>query len=457
MSFIGNAPAAIPTSFQAVQADSFNGNGSTTNFTLSRQITNLYDIEVLVDNVQQSPYDGSYSVNGTTITFSSAPGSGTNNIYIVYRDHPITSIQPKGDLTLEANLNVDGTVYANATLARDGGSDATINGVTPTSDNLMGRNRIINGDMRIDQRNAGASTNNAGGSTTYALDRWAYYGTSASKFSIQQSTAAPAGFANSLLITSLAATTTGSGDEYWLIQPIEGFNTADLNWGTANAKTIVVSFWVRSSLTGSFGGSIINGAYNYSFPFAYTIDAANTWEYKTVLITAPTSGTWVGATNGAGLRCVFSLSAGTTYGQGTVNTWQSGTYKVSPAGVTNILETNGATWQMTGVQLEAGSVATSFERRSYGQELALCQRYFETSVATQYQFISGTYNPPTLESYHTWYFKVEKRAAPTFSFLTGSWAVAPTSTAASTTNILFIRSNSYFYGGSGTAAASSEL
>ena len=96
MSFIGNAPAAIPTSFQAVQADSFNGNGSTTDFTLSRQITNLYDIEVLVDNVQQSPYDGSYSVNGTTITFSSAPGSGTNNIYIVYRDHPITSIAPKG-------------------------------------------------------------------------------------------------------------------------------------------------------------------------------------------------------------------------------------------------------------------------------------------------------------------------------------------------------------------------
>ena len=267
------------------------------------------------------------------------------------------------------------TIAVNAITDASGGNTASINGATPTNDNLMGRNRIINGDMRIDQRNAGASTNNAGGSTTYALDRWAYYATSGSKFTIQQSSTAPDGFSNSMIITSSAATTIGAGDEYWLIQPIEGFNTADLNWGTSSAKTVTVSFWVRSSLTGTFGGSIINGAYNYSYPFSFSISAANTWEQKSVTITAPTAGTWVGATNGTGLRLVFSLAAGSTYGNGTVNTWQSGTYKIAPTGATNILETNGATFYLTGIQLEAGSVATSFERVDYGEMLRRCQRY----------------------------------------------------------------------------------
>jgi len=268
------------------------------------------------------------------------------------------------------------TIAVNAITDASGGNTASINGATPTTDSTMGRNRIINGDMRIDQRNAGASVSNAGGSTTYALDRWAYYATSGSKFTIQQSSTAPDGFSNSMIITSSAATTIGAGDEYWLIQPVEGFNTADLNWGTSGAKTVTVSFWVRSSLTGTFGGSIINGAYNYSYPFSFSISAANTWEQKSVTITAPTAGTWVGATNGTGLRLVFSLAVGSTYGNGTVNTWQSGTYKIAPTGATNILETNGATFYITGVQLEAGSVATSFERRHYGQELALCQRYY---------------------------------------------------------------------------------
>jgi hypothetical protein len=337
---------------------------------------------VLVDNVQQSPYDGSYSVNGTTITFSSAPGSGTNNIYIVYRDHPITSIQPKGDLTLEANLNVDGTVYANATLARDGGSDATINGVTPTSDNLMGRNRIINGAMEIDQRNAGASvTPTVDG--LYSLDRWQYSISQASKFSIQQnagSVTPPTGYINYLGVTSLSAYSVISSDLFVIQQNIEGLNCSDLAWGTANAATVTLSFWVRSSLTGTFGGSLRNNDSSRSYPFSFTISSSNTWEQKTITVAGDTTGTWL-TTNGTGIRVTFSLGMGSTK-SGTAGAWTAGSYW-SPTGATSVVGTNGATFYVTGVQLEAGSVATSFERRSYGQELALCQRYCQTLTSGQ--------------------------------------------------------------------------
>jgi hypothetical protein len=248
------------------------------------------------------------------------------------------------------------------------------------------KNRILNGQMAIDQRNAGASTNNAAGTTTYALDRWAYYGTSGSKFSIQQSTTAPTGFSNSILITSLAATTIGTGDEYWLTQKVEGFNTADLGWGTANAQTVTLSFWVRSSLTGTFGGSFINSAFNYYYAFSYTISSANTWTQVSITVAGPTAGTWIGSTNGVGLSVVFGLSAGSTYGGATPNVWTSATYKVLPTGAVNILATNAATFYITGVQLEKGSTATSFDYRPYGTELQLCQRYYV-------KFYPGAYGP----------------------------------------------------------------
>jgi len=248
------------------------------------------------------------------------------------------------------------------------------------SNNVTFRNRIINGAMVFDQRNAGASTNNAAGTTTYALDRWAYYGTSGSKFSIQQSTTAPTGFSNSILITSLAATTIGTNDEYWLTQKVEGFNTSDLGWGTANAQTVTLSFWVRSSLTGTFGGSFINSAFNYYYAFSYTISSANTWTQVSITVPGPTAGTWIGSTNGVGLSVVFGLSAGSTYGGATPNTWTSATYKVLPTGAVNILATNAANFYVTGVQLEAGTTASPFENRLYTDEYNFCQRYFFTPV-----------------------------------------------------------------------------
>jgi hypothetical protein len=237
------------------------------------------------------------------------------------------------------------------------------------------KNRIINGDMTIDQRNAGASVTPA--DAAYTLDRYGNVSSQSSKFSVQQnagSVTPPVGFANYLGVTSLSAYSVPSNELFTLYQNIEGFNTADLQWGTANAKTVTLSFWVRSSLTGTFGGSVANNAFNRSYPYSYTISAANTWEFKSITIAGDTTGTWVGATNGIGMRVYFPLGVGADF-SGTAGAW-AGVGYVSATGATSVVGTNGATFYITGVQLEVGSNATSFDYLPYGTELALCQRYF---------------------------------------------------------------------------------
>jgi hypothetical protein len=270
------------------------------------------------------------------------------------------------------------TVKTNNILDASGGNTATINSMTPTADSLQGfRNRIINGDMRIDQRNAGASvtiTNTA--DVTYTLDRWFGYGTVASKFSIEQTisgVSAPTGFTDYFGVTSLSAYSVLTGDSFSVGQAIEGLNVADLGWGTASAKSITISFWVRSSLTGTFGGALRNSAVNRSYPFTYTISSANTWEQKSITIAGDTSGTWL-TTNGVGIRLGFGLGQGSTF-NGTAGAWAGANYN-NATGATSVVGTNGATFYITGVQLEVGSVATPFERRPYGAELSLCQRYY---------------------------------------------------------------------------------
>ena len=234
------------------------------------------------------------------------------------------------------------------------------------------KNRIINGAMVIDQRNAGASVTPA--TPAYTLDRWKTELSQSSKFSVQQSSTAPTGFSNSLLVTSTSAYSVLTGDYFLLRYNIEGFNTADFGFGTASAASITVSFWVRSSLTGAFGASIQNAVTDRSYPFSYTINAANTWEQKSVTIAGDTTGTWVGATNGVGLRLEISLGVGATY-SGAANAWAGANY-FQPTGSTSVVGTNGATFFITGVQLEKGSTATSFDYRPYGTELSLCQRYY---------------------------------------------------------------------------------
>jgi len=238
------------------------------------------------------------------------------------------------------------------------------------------KNRIINGAMVIDQRNAGASvTLTTDG--TYTLDRWDFNITQASKLTSQQTTTTvPTGFSHSLKITSSSAYSVISTDSFVVQQRIEGSNVADLSWGTANAKTITVSFWVYSSLTGTFNISLSNGAFNRSYPVTYTISSANTWEQKTITIAGDTSGTWVNTnTSSAGLVLFFNLGSGSTM-NGTNATWASG-WLTSVSGSTSLVGTNGATFYITGVQLEKGSTATSFDYRPYGTEFVLCQRYYQ--------------------------------------------------------------------------------
>jgi hypothetical protein len=304
------------------------------------------------------------------------------------------------------------------------------------------RNRIINGAMVIDQRNAGALINPAVNGNYY-LDRWRAISAASSKFSIGQnagSVTPPSGFTNYLGITSTSAYTVGADEVFAIRQPIEGFNVADLGWGTANAKPVTLSFWVRSSLTGTFGGIVRNSAQNRTYPFSYTISSANTWEYETITIAGDTAGTWL-TNNGIGIELQLAFGAGSSV-SGTAGAWTASGVQ-SATGATSVVGTNGATFYITGVQLEKGSTATSFDYRPYGTELALCQRYYEFGglAFTNQSVISGT-------------FKVSKRATPTMT-RTGSvysGNESGTFTAFSNRDSFYVTGGDIFIGGNWTAS-----
>lgn len=266
----------------------------------------------------------------------------------------------------------------NAIYDASGGQSAQLYGVSMRYGGTNFVNRIINGDMRIDQRNNGASVtvNDAG---PFTLDRWQGIDFTPGAFSVQQVTDAPAGFTNSLKVTTTTAGTPNASDVCVVRQGIEGFNIADFAFGSASAQAITLSFRVKSSLTGTFGGSLVNSAGNRSYPFSYTISAANTWETKTLTISGDTTGTWL-TNNGVGINLYFDIGSGTSQ-KGTAGSW-AGVGYLGATGATNLIGTLNATWQITGVQLEAGSVATPFERRPYGTELALCQRYLPAFIST---------------------------------------------------------------------------
>jgi hypothetical protein len=307
------------------------------------------------------------------------------------------------------------------------------NSVQATAPRVGMVNRIINGDMRIDQRNAGAAVT---AQDSFPVDRFKYEASQASKFTLQQnagSVTPPVGFINYLGATSSSAYSITATDYFVVSQKIEGLNAADLAWGTASAATVTLSFKVYSSLTGTFGGAVLNSAQNRSYPFSYSIPTANTWTTVSITIPGDTSGTWL-TTNGTGIALRFSLGVGTTY-SGTAGAW-AGSLFFSATGATSVVGTSGATFYITGVQLEKGSTATDFEYVDYGRQLQMCQRYYETSnsngtlisatgadgsyVATTSVTSSGYPNVP---------FIVGKRATPTLSvFLSGSgatWTVKP--------------------------------
>lgn len=318
----------------------------------------------------------------------------------------------------------DGT----AVISFDANNNATFAGTVVSNTPLGMRNRIINGAMMIDQRNAGASVTPTDGQ--YTVDRWQVWCDAASKVTAQQSTTVPTGFKNSVVLTSTSAYSITSTQQFGFMQPIEGLNVYDLGWGAAGASSVTLSFWARSSLTGTFGGVIRNSAGDRFYVFSYTISSANTWEQKTVTITGDTSGTWL-TTTGVGLYVYFSLGAGSSKVT-TAGSWGATAY-YGVTGQQNLVANNGATLYITGVQLEVGSTATPFERRIYGQELQLCQRYYESSFpigvvpangSTTSSMASGSqpvnttdwlasFTAGTVSTYQA--FVVPKRSSPTMT------------------------------------------
>jgi hypothetical protein len=287
------------------------------------------------------------------------------------------------------------------------------------SNNVTFRNKLINGNMVIDQRNAGASVTPTNGQ--YTLDRWNANLSQSSKYTVQQnagSVTPPAGFIKYLGVTSSSAYSVTSTDYFFLEQVIEGFNIADLAWGTASASAVTLSFQVYSSLTGTFGGVLANSAQNRNYPFSYTISSANTWTQISVTIAGDTSGTWL-TTNAEGIRLRFGLGVGSTK-SGTAGAW-SATQYFSATGAVSVVGTSGATFYITGVQLEAGTTASPFEYRQYGTELALCQRYYEVAGAGA----TGKANSAGNTGDHgiCLSYKVTKRATPTLSIISGTNAL----------------------------------
>ena len=300
-----------------------------------------------------------------------------------------------------------GTVNTDNLTSSDGGV------ISPNINSL--RNRIINGAMVIDQRNAGASVSVGTGTGTYTLDRWRVYHDTAitSNITAQQSSTIPTtGYVNSQILTNGTGASPASGDLNVFQQRIEGYNVADLNFGSSTASAVTLSFWVRSSLTGTFGIGLSNSAQDRSVASTYTINSANTWEQKTITFSGDQSGTWV-TNNGIGLITNLDLGSGTTSNATTAGTWQAGRVLRTSA-CTNFIGTTGATFYITGVQLEKGSTATSFDYRPYGTELVLCQRYYQVAPILYGSALSTTglgigYNYPVI-----------MRANPTAALLTST-------------------------------------
>ena len=360
MPYLGNS---LSVQQYAPQIAYFSGNGSTTAFTLPVAVVSAAQIIVAIDNVIQNP-SSAFSVSGTTITFTSAPLTGTNNIWVEYTSLQTNTIAPSAGTVQNSSFgNLTSIPFA-------------VGGPIGGGDSSAMKNRIINGAMVIDQRYAGTATANT--INGYVVDRWVVQQTVTNKLIAQQNAGGltganlPTGFNKYLGVTSQSAYSVAAGNAFGINQLIEGFNIADLGWGTANAKTVTLSFQVYSSLTGTFGGALNNNS-NYSYPFTYSIPVANTWTTISITVAGPTSGTWA-SDNSAGISLYFGLGVGSTY-SGTAGSW-SANYYLSATGATSVVGTSGATFYITGVQLEVGSSATGFEYRLYNQELSACQRYY---------------------------------------------------------------------------------
>ena len=382
----------------------------------------------------QTPMSGSLNMGSNKIISVTDPTSAQDAATKAYVDLTQTASGITGGTITGAvltNDTIDSTPIGNTTRSTvkattlDLGLSTQSVAIGQGNASIM-KNRIINGAMVIDQRNAGASVTPANGAVTYSVDRWGFYVNQASKLTVQQNSGSvtpPVGFTNYLGVVSSSAYSVSSTDRFIMYQAIEGFNTSDLGWGTANAKTITLSFWVRSSLTGTFGGSLQNSGSSRSYVFSYSIPVANTWTQISITIAGDTTGTWL-TTNGSGVQVVFSYGDGSTY-LNSAGSWYAGLYD-GATGQTNLVGTSGATFYITGVQLEVGSSATGFEYRQYGQELALCQRYFYTTTSSLSNYAGYGFSYGSANAIYGISTPVTMRSTPS---LNGSYVYATTGTA----------------------------
>ena len=287
------------------------------------------------------------------------------------------------------------------TIAISGTNGITLDGQFNSASSMGFKNRIINGAMVIDQR---ATTITSAISGAYTVDRWNTYFDQS--YSIAQIADAPSGYTYSLKVTK---TNTTQSTYAFLVQYIEGLNAVDLAFGTATASTVTLSFWVKSSITGNFAASLTNSAENRSYAALYNIASANTWEQKTITIAGDTSGTWL-KTNGKGISVQFNFGA--SAGANAPNAWFA-LNNLAPTGSVNLGTTNNSTFQITGVQLEKGSTATSFDYRPYGTELQLCQRYAYQYVSPAAKGVGDGTNMTRAGFNHP----VQMRAAPTATLI----------------------------------------
>ena len=311
----------------------------------------------------------------------------------------VNSIKGVGASTAAITVNnSDGTCTANIT--SNGGGQ------------LSNRNMIVNGGMMINQRYEDSADTPSDGE--YTMDRWQAWMSTGSKFSVQRSSDSPDDFEKSLLVTSLSAATVSADHEHGITTKIEGQNMQQTALGTSSAKSVTLSFFVKCSLTGTFGGLVANAALNMSYVFSYTVNSADTWERKTITIPPTTSGSFsTGSSNGLQVHFEFGVGSNRTAAVG----WQTDTAVRGVNSQVNLIATNAATWRMTGLQLEVGTTATDFEHRSFAQELALCQRYCYVVKGDfdDYTGFSG-YSTSATAAMFPVLFPVTMRSQPSFTF-----------------------------------------